>query len=377
MNWKVPLFEPDLGDEEIAALSEVIRSGWLTMGERTQELEAGVATLCGARHGIAVSNCTTALHLALLAVGVKPGDEVICPSLTFVATANAIRYCGATPVFADVHSLDDWNVSRRTIEPLVTPRTRAIIVVHYAGYVCDMAPLMALAQERDLAVVEDVAHAPGASRGGRGAGSWGDAGCFSFFSNKNMTTGEGGMLTTNREEIAEFARKTRAHGMTTVTLDRHRGHAFSYDVIGLGFNYRMSEVTAALGLVQLSHLQERNARRRGIVYEYRICLAGIDGLRIPFAEHPGEPAYHIMPILLPGGADRLAIMKKLREAGVQSSIHYRPVDTFTSYVEAGLGPYECLERTHLIGAREITLPLYPSMNAQQVGFVCETLKRAL
>ncbi len=373
MNWRVALFEPDLGDEEIAAITEVIRSRWLTMGERTQAFEAAIAQNCGARHGIAVSNCTTGLHLAMLGLGVGPGTEVIVPSLTFVATANAVRYCGATPVFADVHSLEDWNISRDTIEPLLTPRTRAICVVHYAGYVCDMAPIAALARERGLALIEDVAHAPGASRDGRGAGNWGDAGCFSFFSNKNMTTGEGGMITTSRDDLAESLRRLRAHGMTTVTLDRHKGHAFSYDVLGLGYNFRMTEITAALGLVQLRHLRDRNGRRRELVEHYRRRLAQIPGISVPFADHPSESAFHIMPVLLSAGASRLHVMQGLRERGIQSSIHYRPVDTFTSYREAGLGPLDRLERTHLIGERELTLPLYPSMRTDDVELVCAAL----
>src|SRR5262249_37992626 len=201
---------------------------------------------------VAAKSCTAALHLALVCAGVGPGDEVVCPALTFVATANAVRYCGATPVFADVDSLEHWNVSRRRLEAMLTPRTRALLVVHYGGYPCEMGPIMALAAERGLAVVEDAAHVPGASLDGRALGTWGLLGCFSFFSNKNMTTGEGGMITTDRDDLAERARRLRSHGMTTLTLDRHKGHAFSYDVTELGFNYRIGELNAALGLVQLA-----------------------------------------------------------------------------------------------------------------------------
>jgi len=377
VDWKVPLFDPDLGDEEVEALTAVIRSKWLTMGERTSGFEARMAEMVGTRRAVAVSNCTTALHLALLAVGVKPGDEVVCPSLTFVATANAVRYCGATPVFADIASLDDWNICRETIEPRLTARTRAILVVHYAGYVCHMGPILELARERGLAVVEDVAHAPGASRDGVMAGAFGDAGCFSFFSNKNMTTGEGGMITTSRDDVAERVGRLRSHGMTTLTLDRHKGHAFSYDVVDLGYNFRMSELNAALGLVQLSHLGERNRRRAELVARYREGLATIPAVRVPFAGHPGEPAFHIMPVLLPDGADRLRVMGSLRDAGVQSSIHYRPVDTFSGYEEAGLGPCEHLHRTHAVGDGVVTLPLYPSMTAAQVAYVCDALVGAV
>ncbi len=203
MQWIVPLFDPDLDEIEVEAVSAVIRSKWLTMGERTSEFEARFAAFCGVKHAIALNSATAALHIALMSAGIKPGDEVIVPSLTFVATANVIRYCGATPVFAEVESADEWNVSRRTLEAQLTPATRAVIVVHYAGYPCRMNEIAAFAREHGLVVVEDVAHAPGANLDGRAMGAWGDAGCFSFFSNKNMTTGEGGMLTTDRDDLAE------------------------------------------------------------------------------------------------------------------------------------------------------------------------------
>ena len=235
MQWNIPLFDPDLGQSEADALADVIRSKWLTMGELTTRFESEFSAFLGCRHGIAVSNGTAALHIAMMALGIGPGDEVVCPSLTFVATANAVRYCGAKPVFADVASYDDWNISRATIEAVLTPRTKAIIVVHYGGYPCDMGAIMALARSRGLAVVEDVAHAPGARLDGTAMGVWGDIGCFSFFSNKNMTTGEGGMMTTNRSDLAERSRLFRSHGMTSLTLDRHKGHAFGYDVVEVGY----------------------------------------------------------------------------------------------------------------------------------------------
>lgn len=375
--WQIPLFDPDLDEREAAAVADVVRSKWLTMGERTTQFESRFAEYCGARHAIAMSNCTAALHLALHALGVGPEDEVIVPALTFVATANAVRYCGARPVFADVASLDDWNIGRATIEAMITPKTRAIVVVHYAGYPCDMRSIMELARQRGLVVVEDVAHAPGATLEGRAMGSWGDAGCFSFFSNKNMTTGEGGMITTQLDPLAERLRRLRSHGMTTLTLDRHKGHAFSYDVVDLGFNYRMSELNAAIGLCQLDRLPSGNARRTAIVARYREQLAAIPGLRAPFSQARGTPVPHIMPVLLPADTDRAAIMQAMKAAGIQTSIHYRPVDTFTAYVEAGLGPAPHLHLTHAIGAKTMTLPLYPGMTTDQIDYVCTTLLQAL
>jgi dTDP-4-amino-4,6-dideoxygalactose transaminase len=377
MQWQVPLFDPDLGQAELDAVADVIRSKWLTMGELTTRFESTYSAFLGCSHATAVTNGTAALHIALMSLGIGPGDEVICPSLTFVATANAIRYCGATPVFADVESFDDWNISRRTIEPMLTERTRAILVVHYAGYPCDMQEIMNLARSRGLAVVEDVAHAPGGRLQEVSLGAWGDIGCFSFFSNKNMTTGEGGMVTTNSEELARKIRLFRSHGMTSLTLDRHKGHAFGYDVVELGYNYRMSELNAALGLVQLAELPQRNERRRLLVQRYRKNMLEVEGVEAPFGDPKGRPTYHLFPVLLSQDSDRFAVMDAMKSAGIQTSIHYRPIDTFTSYVAAGLGPCPHLETTHSIGERVVTLPLYPSMTEQQVDLVCTTLKRSV
>ncbi len=377
MNWTVPLFDPDFGPAEEQALVDVIRSKWLTMGERTKAFERRFAEEIGVPFALACNSATAALHMALAVLGVGPGDDVVVPSLTFVATANAVRYCGARPVFADVASMDEWNVDAASIERALTPSTKAVVVVHYAGYACDMPAIMALARRRGLVVVEDVAHAPCASLDGVALGAWGDAGCFSFFSNKNMTTAEGGMVTTRRSELAERLGWLRSHGMTSLTLDRHKGHAFDYDVVALGYNYRMSELNAALGLVQLARVRERNAQRGELVGAYRERLACIEGLGLPFALHRGEPAFHLMPVLLPERVVRGDVMAALRDAGVQTSIHYRPVDTFTAYVEAGLGPSERVPLAHAVGARVVTLPLYPTLRLEQIDRVCTTLAAAL
>ncbi|HVF63582.1 MAG TPA: DegT/DnrJ/EryC1/StrS aminotransferase family protein [Casimicrobiaceae bacterium] len=377
MNWKVPLFDPDLGPAEEQALVDVIRSKWLTMGERTSAFERAFAQLTGVPVAVACNSATAALHMALAALDVGPGDDVVVPSLTFVATANAVRYCGARPVFADVASLDDWNVGAREFDRALTPATKAIIVVHYAGYPCDMEAIMALARRRGLAVVEDVAHAPAATLDDIALGAWGDAGCFSFFSNKNLTTAEGGMVTSRRPELAERLRWLRSHGMTAPTLDRHKGHSFDYDVVALGYNYRMSELNAALGLVQLAAVEARNEKRAALTRTYRERLSRLRDVTVPFATFRGKPSFHIMPVLLPPSVSRYEVMSSMREAGVQTSIHYRPIDTFTAYVEAGLGPCPDVPLTHRIGERGLTLPLFPSMTGDQLARVCDSLEAAL
>jgi len=262
MTWKIPLSDIDFTAEESNAVLKVIESGWLTMGAVTQQFEQEFADYAGAKHAIAVANGTAALHLACVVAGIGPGDEVILPSLTFVATANAVRYTGATPVFADIESEKTLNISPDSIEANINERSRAIIVVHYGGYSCDMPAIMDIANKHGLVVIEDAAHAIGSSLEKRMLGTWGQTGCFSFFSNKNMTTGEGGMIVTDNADLAERLRRLRSHGMTSVTWDRHKGHAWSYDVVDLGYNYRLDEIRSALGRVQLSKLDAYNSRRR-------------------------------------------------------------------------------------------------------------------
>ena len=377
MDWQVPLSDIDLDDAEISAVEKVLRSRWLSMGPVTQQFEAAFAAMCSARHAFAVSNGTTALHLAYAALGLGPGDEVIVPALTFVATANAIRYTGATPVFADVTSLEDLTISPVDIAAKIGPRTRAIAVMHYGGFLCDMDAIAALADRHGLAVVEDACHAPGATYNERGAGTLGDVGCFSFFANKNLATGEGGMVTTNRDDLAERIRLLRSHGMTTLTWDRHRGHAASYDVVATGFNYRLDEIHSALGLAQLEKLLANNRRRADLVNRLRAELSGLTGLTAPFGVPAAgsQPAYHIFPVILDPAINRVAFMAHLRSQGIQSSIHYPPIHQFSAFRDEQISTR--LPVTEDAGRREVTLPLFPTMTEQQVAAVVTTVRSGL
>lgn len=375
MAWKIPLSDLNFGEEEKEAVIKVLDSRWLTMGAVTQEFESAFSVFTGAKHAIAVTNATAGLHMACIAAGLGPGDEAVVPSLTFVATANAVRYTGARPVFADVRSPDDLNISPLSIETRLTPRTKAIVVVHYSGYACDMPWIMAIARSHGLMVIEDAAHAAGAWLENRHLGTWGDIGCFSFFSNKNMTTGEGGMLTTNDDDLAARLRLLRSHGMTSLTWDRHRGHAWSYDVVEAGYNYRIDEIRSAIGLVQLHKLERNNQRRRELVDLYRQALQELaPHVTCPFADHPGLTSAHIMPVLLPVGTDRIAFMEAMKQAGIQTSIHYPPIHQFTAYrddLQAGDLPV-----TEDVAAREVTLPLYSGMSNEDVLTVVNALRSA-
>jgi dTDP-4-amino-4,6-dideoxygalactose transaminase len=240
--WKVPLADVHLESEEIEAVTQVLKSGWLSLGPKTQEFEARFAQFLGVKHALAVASGTAALHLACEVLGLKKGDEVLCPALTFVASANAILYTGARPVLVDICGPRDLNLSPEDAAQKITPRTRAIMVVHYAGFPADLDALQALARREGLKIIEDCAHAPGAlyhsREGPKPAGTLGEMGCFSFFANKNLTTGEGGMVVTADDLLAEQLRMARSHGMTTLTWDRYRGHSFSYDVVRRGYNHR-------------------------------------------------------------------------------------------------------------------------------------------
>ncbi|MCJ7556931.1 MAG: DegT/DnrJ/EryC1/StrS family aminotransferase, partial [Gammaproteobacteria bacterium] len=288
MEWKVPLADVQLGPEEIEAVTQVLKSGWLTMGEVTQAFEQEFAVFTGAKHALAVTNATAGLHMACLAVGVGPGDEVIVPSLTFVASANAIYSTGAKAVFADIESTDWLCISPDAIERAITPSTKAIMVVHYSGFACDMPAILAIAKQHNLAVIEDAAHAVGASLDGQALGTWGDVGVFSFFGNKNLTTGEGGMVVTNDDALAAKLGILRSHGMTTLTWDRHQGHASTYDVIDFGYNYRIDEMRSALGREQLKKLPAGNARRAELVALYTELLTElVPTVSVPFQASRG------------------------------------------------------------------------------------------
>jgi dTDP-4-amino-4,6-dideoxygalactose transaminase len=376
-NWRIPLSDIDLGMEEISAVQEVLQSRWLTMGSVTREFETAFAKYTGAKHAIAVTNATAALHMACMAIGLKPGEEVIVPSLTFVASANSIRYTGASVVFADIVSENDLNISPSAIESLITEQTRAIMLVHYAGYACNMSKVMELARRYHLNVIEDAAHAAGAWLDGRHLGTWGDIGCFSFFSNKNMTTGEGGMIVTDDDALSEKLRLLRSHGMTSLTWDRHKGHAWSYDVVALGYNYRIDEIRAAIGLTQLAKLERNNQRRRQITQLYREHLQEVPQVTIPFSNHAGVTAAHIMPILLPDGTDRVIFMENMKEQGIQTSIHYPPIHTFKAYRDITSHKKISLSMTENIARREVTLPLYPGMTDENVLTVSDAISKSL
>jgi dTDP-4-amino-4,6-dideoxygalactose transaminase len=360
----LPLFDLQLQPQDLQAVAETLRSGWLTLGPRTAAFEEAFAAQLGVRHAIAVSSCTAALHLAYLAAGVGPGDEVIVPAFTFAATAAAVLYCGGTPVFAEICSRANPNIDPDDVERRITARTKAICAVHFAGYAAPVERLKEICDERGIALIEDVAHAPSASvRGGRKLGSWGLAGTFSFFSNKVLSVGEGGLLSTDDDDVAAFVRSRRSHAMTSGTWERHKGSTDTYDVVGLGFNYRLDEPRAALLLSRLERLEQEIERRRELTRRYRERLASVDGIIVPFEDDEVEhSSCYVLPIMLERDGQQARVSAELRERGIQTSIFYPSIHRFTAYRERF--PGVSLPLTELASRTELTLPFYPHMSEQ-------------
>jgi dTDP-4-amino-4,6-dideoxygalactose transaminase len=375
--WRIPLFDTVFDEQEEEAILRPLRAGWLTMGDEVLMLEDELKAATGAEHAIAVSSGTMALQLACAAIGIGPDDEVVCPTLTFAATANIPRSAGAKVHLVGSVGPQDLTIDPKSIAEHVTPATKAILVVHYAGFACDMEEILKVAGEYDIPIIEDAAHAVFTRHRGTTLGLHGRVGCFSFYSNKNATSGEGGALVTNDPELADKLRLLRSNGMTVPTLDRHRGIATSYDVVLAGFNGRMDEIRAALLRVQLSRLPGFLERRRDL---FALYLEGLSGSRVQvpfsegrFMEQLPETGVHIMPVLLPPEVDRKVVMSHLKEAGIQTSIHYPPIHRFKLYRD----DRPDLRPTAALADRELTLPLYPTMEDQDVRAVIDELAACL
>ena len=371
--YAVGLTEIEITEDDVAAVMAVYESGWLTMGPRTQELEAGLARTCEVGEAVAVSSGSAALHLACRAAGVGPGDEVIVPALTFLATAHAVRQCGAGVVLADSAVAPggdlpaDANISVADVERRITARTRAVIAVHLFGIPADVAALRALCDRRGLVLIEDVAQAIGARYpDGRACGSAGDLACLSMFSKKQLCVGEGGAVLTDSAERAATVRSLRSHAMTSGTWDRHRGHEESYDVVDLGHNYRIDEPRAALGLARLPRLAGDVERRRDILRRYRERLGGVGGLEF-LGDDAGvdRASPFAVGVLTPSHDDRVALREGLARRGIQTT-RYPALHTLTTYADEDEG----LRTAGTLADRHVCLPIWSHMGSDVVDTVC-------
>lgn len=374
--YKIPLFDLNYDEREQEAVAATLASKWISSGPKCMELEEKFGQAMGSSYAYATANCTAALHLALCALGIGPEDEVIVPSLTFVATVNAVKYVNAVPVFCDIVSPDNLTISPEEIEKLITKKTRAIIVMHYGGYACNMEKIMALSKKYGLYVIEDACHGPLSEYQGKKLGTIGDVGCFSFFSNKNMSTGEGGMIVTRHKETGERIKLLRSHGMTSMSYERAKGHSTVYDVVDLGYNYRMDDIRASLGIVQLEKLQSDLEKRTKVRQIYEECLKGCEKIIIPFAGYAEFSSNYIMPVVLrdSDSEERDNVRRFLQEKGIQTSVHYPAAHRFSIYENAKKGS---LINTEYAADCELTLPMYARLSQKEIVYICDSLKQAV
>lgn len=376
MEWRLPLADVRLSEPVIAASMEALRSNWLTMGPRTQDLEREFAARQGARHAVAVSSGSAGIHLAALAAGVGPGDEVIVPAVGFVADAHAAHWCGGKSVFADVESAERPVVDPASVAALITDRTKAVVAIHMFGYSCDIEALQELCAERGIAILEDCCEAAGATfPGGDPIGTWSLAGCFSFFAKTQLPVGEGGIVVTDDDEAAARMRLLRSHAMTSVTWDRHRGHAETYDITDLGYNYRLDEPRAAMARAHLDALDEKLAALRGIVTRYRERLAAVDGVTLPFDDESVLRSGHFaFPVVLADAETRESVRATLLANGIQTTF-YPAITELSIYAEAGR-EHPC-PRAEDFAERHLALPLATVMTPEDVDLAVSELAAAL
>ena len=379
----IPFHRPSIGPAEREAVLEVLDSGWLTTGERTLAFEEATRAAVGTRHAVAVNSATAALHLALEALGVGPGDEVIVPTYTFATCGEVVRYLGARPRLVDVEPRT-LEVTADTIAPHIRPETKAIMVVHFGGLVADIAPILALAAQRGIAVVEDVAHAIPATRGGRQAGSFGAAGALSFYATKTVTTGEGGMLVTDDDALADRARVMRLHGISRDAWKRYTaGGSWYYEIEDVGFKYNLTDLAAAIGLVQLERAEAMRRERERVAGAYAKAIAAYglsDVIELPVDAPPGDRhAWHLYPIRLAPGTTvaRADVIERLRADGIGTSVHFIPLHLHPYYRRTyGYRPEDLPVAAGEYG-REISLPIFPDLRDDEVERVVRSLRRAL
>lgn len=373
---EIPLSRPEFGDAEARAVADVLGTGWVSQGPKVAEFERRFAALVGAQYGVATTSCTTALHLALILAGVGPGDEVICPSYSFIATANAVAYAGGTPVFADIDP-DTWNLDAEDALRRVTTRTRAIIPVHQVGLAADLDRFAPFA-ERGIAIVEDAACAIGSFYRGRSIGSHGHLTCFSFHPRKTISVGEGGMLTTDDLTTAERARQLRSHGASVSDRARHEAKGLVYEEYReLGYNYRMTDMQAAIGLAQLEKLDRLLRRRREIARAYDEAFRSSSAIQVPARPDYAEHAYQSYAIRLVGRdrESRDAVMHELIAAGVSCRRGIPPIHLEPLYRGTAIG--DSLPVTEAVAAQSIFLPIFGGLEAADSQRVIDAVLKAV
>jgi Predicted pyridoxal phosphate-dependent enzyme apparently involved in regulation of cell wall biogenesis len=369
--YGIPLTKPFFGDEEINEIKKVLESGWVSQGPKVKEFEKMVAEYLGIRHAIAVTNCTAALHVSLLSLGIGPGDDVLVADYTFPATGHSVLYCGANPIFVDV-DLRTYNISPESIECNITPNTKAIIPVHTFGQPCAMDSIIEIAKDYNLVVIEDAACALGARYRDKYAGTIGDFGCFSFHARKGITTGEGGMLVTDRDDIASKARHYAVFGMTTAWDRTNNPNFFIPTFTDLGYNYKMSDITAAVGVAQMRRLNLMIKRRRELARIWDESIDNIDGITKPFIDPSSESVYQSYVALVDKKFDRNRLIELLMQEGVQTQI-----GTYASHIQPVYKSCSKCDRSLDLFKRAIALPLYVTLREEEIYTIAGMIKRLL
>lgn len=369
----IPVLQPLIGDEEIDAVAEVMRSGWLGLGPRTEQFERQFAAFAGSRFAVAMNSGTAALHLALDALKLGPGDEVIVPPITFVSTIHAVSYVGATPVFADVEP-DTMNLSAADIERKITARTKAILTVHLAGHPCDMDAIHALAAARGIKVIEDAAHACGAYYKNRIIGSISEVTCFSFHAVKNLTCGEGGAVTCNADWLARRMREQRWVGITKDTWERSAADSvydWQYYVNDVGYKYHMNDIQAAIGLVQLGKLDKLNGRRREIAEQYTSQLGDLSWMELPQEKPYARSSWHLFQIKLPNKTMRDQLIGHLKRDGIATGVHYYPCHLHPAYIRTRA----VVPVSDQIWTRILSLPIHPGLDHEDMDRIVDRIRK--
>ncbi|HPQ52853.1 MAG TPA: DegT/DnrJ/EryC1/StrS family aminotransferase [Spirochaetota bacterium] len=372
---EIPFHRPSITEDEIEAVAGILRSGWLTMGKETIRFEEAFRKFTGAQHALAVNSCTAALHLSLVAAGIEKGDEVILPVLNFISSAEVIAYCGGVPVFVDVNR-DDHNIDTHLIEEKITENTRAIMPMHFGGQPADMDSILCIAEKHALHVIEDAAHALPSIYGNTIVGSIGDATCFSFYATKTLTTGEGGMITTDNDEWADRIKSLRLHGITHDAWKRYsREGSWIYDVRFLGYKYNTTDFNAALGLVQLARQSQLQKKREAVAAMYTEAFSEVEEL-IPFKiKKDRSSSWHLYPLKL--RTELLTITRdefidEMKSRGISTSVHFIPIHHFSFYKNAGYGSGEFPE-TDWIFERTVSLPIYPDLVEDEIAYIIENV----
>lgn len=377
-NSYLPFALPSIGDEEIQEVIDTLKSGWITTGQKTKKFEEQFKNYIGCEHAIAVSSCTAALHLALIAAGVGKEDEVITTPFTFAATGEVIIYVGAKPVFVDINK-DTYNININEIEAAITPKTKAIMPVHYGGQPCDMDEILKIAHEHDLIVIEDAAHALGAKYKGKKIGTMGDITAFSFYATKNLTTAEGGMVTTNNSEFADKIRILSLHGLSKDAWNRYgAGGSWYYEIMDAGYKYNMTDIQASLGIHQLAKFEHFQEIRERYAKRYTDELKNIKGITTPYV-HPGNHhAWHLYPILIDPDIlhfDRAEFIEAMTRENIGTSVHFIPLHLHPYYRNVHGYKKGDFPDSEYVYDRIVSLPLYPSMTEDDISDVIYAIKK--